>query len=663
MEFIPATGMALITAAMVALLTILLSWVVAVFVAQWLSGQHSGREMPWFGKVIFLVFMTSGVFLGLTIVQLLWGTQLGSFGKIAIWTIISIGLLVAFRSGSYRPMWERVWIKKQSVVLVALIMVIGVPTAPHFAEMLGDVTVNSADSTVKDQRPPIGEISLEVVPPNDGLTVGTPALLGVIVDNQSGNDIRDVQLTLLSSGGFSAEKSPLRIYSNNRPLSYGKKWSPDFFIVKPLKGGEQSFNFSLTYTDSSGTTQRNPGQWIAKVSGPVLVVERRIYATPPLVKGQEVDVQIYVRNAGEAPAYNMQLTPGLGIDFRNEGSPVFEPILNPGEGKVFPSYRTVAAEAVEGSEFAPPSITFEDTAKNGYSYDLNSASVSVINFICLSPDECRQQNSIDILRPSADYVPPQPAGNFMPALFIVPGELVFQIPPGGSGQQKLILRHDGDSHMRVDARVITSEVQLVAEFLEKFQSNMAVSAGKDAELPVSFSMPNETPLGNYEGTLVLQLSDRIGRAIGEPYKIKIKIEVSTVLITHSISSPNVAVGEDIIINTLVRNVSDFSACVQILESIPQGGISIISLDNEPIGTEPGITGEIYSQMHKLSRNHSVNRTIVISARDADPEVKHLVGEVRYRLLKDGEKDCREDAEVIAEGSSSHTVSIHVDPAK
>jgi hypothetical protein len=59
----------------------------------------------------------------------------------------------------------------------------------------------------------------------------------------------------------------------------------------------------------------------------------------------------------------------------------------------------------------------------------------------------------------------------------------------------------------------------------------------------------------------------------------------------------------------------------------------------------------------------VNRTIVITARDADPEVKHLVGEVRYRLLKDGEKDCREDAEVVAEGSSSHTVSIHVDPAK
>lgn len=652
--------MALIAAAIVALLTILFSWVVAVFLAQVLLVRHTGHEMPWLGKATFLLVMTLEVFLGLAIVQSLWGTQLGSYSKVAIWTIISFGLLISFRFGSHRPMWKPVWKMSKSVVLVALIMVIGVTTAPHLAEMLGKVTVNAADGKIKKNSPPNGEVSLVVVPPNDELTVGTPTLLGVIVDNQSRKDIGDVHLTLLSSVGFSAEESALRVYSDNRPLSHGKKWSPDFFIVKPLRGGEQSFNFSLTYTDNSGATQRKPEEWIAHVSGPVLEVERRIYATPPLFKGQEIDVQLFVRNSGGAPAYNLRLTPGLGVDFKNEGSSVFGPILNPGEGKVFPSYRTVAAEAVEGSEFAPPSITFEDTAKNQYNNEAKSGFVNVVNFICLSPDDCRQQDSIDILLPSPDYTPPPPAGNFMPALFIVPGELQFQMPPGGSGQQMLILSHDGNSPMRVDARVISSETKLVADFLEKFQSNLTVSAGKDAEMPVSFSMPNGTPLGNYEGTLVLQLSDSGGRKIGAPYKIKIKVEVSTVLITHSISSSNVAVGEDITIKTLVRNVSDFSACVQILESIPQGGINVISIDSGAIGMEPGSTGEVYSQIHKLGRNLSVNRTLVVSARDADPEVKHLVGEVRYRLLKDSEKDCKEHAEVVAEGSASHTVSFRVD---
>lgn len=647
MEFIPTTGMALIAAAIVALLTILFSWVVAVFLAQVLLVRHTGHEMPWFGKATFLLVMTLEVFLGLAIVQSLWGAQLGSYTKIAIWTIISFGLLISFRFSSHRPMWKPTWKTSKSVVLVALIMVTGVTTAPRLMEMLGNVTVKPVNGPIKALGRPAGQVYLEVIPWNDELTVGNPTLLGITVENQSGNNISNLQLDLPPQDGFSTEDASARGYG---ALSPDKKWLPDYFTVKPLSSGDQSFVFRLSYMeDNTGARKSIQQTWRSNVLGPVLEIERRIFTNPPLFKGQEVAVQLFVQNSGGAPAYNLQLTPRIGVDFINGGSPMFMAILGPGEGRMI-SYRTIAAEAAEGSIFEPPLVVFKDAAHNQYSTVGGNAIASVVNFVCLSPNDCHQQDSLDILRRPPNLTPPPPDSSLMPILYIDPPVLHFQIPPGGNQEIKLTLRHSGNFNMRVNATVSTREGRSDGGFLREFVSNLAVPGGDYAILPVSFSVPNDTSLGDYEGTLVLQLSDGAGQQVGEPYKINMKVEVSTVLIRHSISSPNASVGEEVTIETIVSNVSNQEARVKIYEYIPEGGISILSLDNVPIGVGKGSTGQVYVQEYTLTPlvNNIMKRVIVVSARDADPGVKRLVGEVRYQLA-DG-----------TEGSASDTVTLKVD---
>ena len=117
------------------------------------------------------------------------------------------------------------------------------------------------------------------------------------------------------------------------------------------------------------------------------------------------------------------------------------------------------------------------------------------------------------------------------------------------------------------------------------------------------------------------------------YGIPITVDVAPVLIRHDLTLSHLAVGQQSMINTVITNVRDQRATVQIDIYFPDGGLSVVSSQLEPVGTVRGTTGQVYSQVLELdpAKVKSHQRTVVVQISDDTPVTKRIVGVIRYKF--------------------------------
>ena len=204
-----------------------------------------------------------------------------------------------------------------------------------------------------------------------------------------------------------------------------------------------------------------------------------------------------------------------------------------------------------------------------------------------------------------------------------------QMAPGDSQTAPLNISHDSDRELRVKSNT-SGDIEPVSLSVSE---NTALQPGMIGKIPISIHVPVDAQYSHYQALLHLDVMDPMRPAGKQTYDIPIGIDVTPVLIRHDLTLANLTVGQQSIINTVITNVRDKRGTVQVDIYFPDGGLSVVSSQLEPVGMVRGTTGQVYSQVLELDpvKIKSHQRTVVVEVSDDVPKTKTIVGVARYRF--------------------------------
>ena len=603
------------------------------------QANESREQIP--GRTIgMLVGLTAtGALTGVTMIRLRWIEYMGEAPVFTAWILIGLGLFfVLYKAPNFpakpyhveRPLGINV-----SVLMVVVFMATAILVSPSLATWCCGgadselTTANHSDGSNTGkrsvQRPATkravarkGQLVVDVKPLQGTVNVGATVPFEVTITNNIGIGITDLKLEAAPGHTIGGREPGVFELSE---LPHNGFWGPVWFTTRMMNPGpRQKMELSLSYVEAGTESQmKKKGSWLGPVAGPKLKIERTFYVGSDLTVGQGVDVSLDVKNTGDAPAYSLKIKPDPTNLFEIIEQPAFPETLLAGESFVS-SYKAKAVVAGGRPLEKPPIATFKDEASNDYT----TSSRELVNFLCSSPRKCSKEDTIVVQEVPSDSIPALTLRR-PPLLFSDQLSLRFQIPPGSNQELPLVLHHDGERDL--DVRVEMGDAK--APFLSEFKRSVPVKAGDEQSVPVSFSVPQGTALGNYEASLTLSLLDSSGIVQGNPREIGILVQVTEVTISHNLSSERLNVNEPIVVNTTVTNTSNRKVKVQVEEKITTGGMSVSSVDATPACGAGGIEGQVFSQTCMLAPKAVLIRQIQLKATDAMPRKKRLTGTIRY----------------------------------
>jgi hypothetical protein len=466
-------------------------------------------------------------------------------------------------------------------------------------------------------------ITIEVEPYFDDVTVGSTVPFAVTVANGTGHPIEDLVLFPVpdKSVGFETD-----ISWEWQRLEPRDTWGPKITSALFTAPGDQTVRFELTYTDRSSLDLNSvDGSWSGDVGAPRLHVDRKMFVPEDLKAGEVIEVSLAVRNTGQTTAMDVRYDPNLGQSFEILEWSDLPSTIPEGESV----RRFLIARAVEAGDFTviPPAITFSDSYGTDYA-DYPGYQVGYTDLLCDNAENCSPLERIKI-QPS-DVIESSPVyASLPPVVSYDPGTVAVQLAPGDNQTTTLNISHDSDRDLRVTASTSGSLGPVDLSVSE----NTALSPGGAGRIPISIHAPIDTPYAHYQAMLHLKVIDPMRPANNQTYGIPITIDVTPVLIRHDVTLSHLSVGQQSMINTVITNVRDQLATVQVDIYFPDGGLSVVSSQLEPVGMVRGTTGQVYSQVLELdpAKVKSHQRTVVVQASDDLPKTKRVVGVARYRF--------------------------------
>ena len=584
-----------------------------------------------------------------------WAQHDVGFGFVVSWSILALMLSAVLSSQPWsalnwlsppdalpQPPWVLSLAVGSAIVTLSVIFLDG--RLSLIEPQRGDIVVSFVSE--EQSRGALGRsllsdtITIEVEPYFDDVTVGSTVPFAVTVANGTGHAIEDLRLFPVpdKSVGFDDDIS----WKWGR-LESRDTWGPKITSALFTAPGNQTVRFELSYTDKSSSDLNSvDGFWSGDVGAPRLHADRRMFVPEDLKAGEVIEVSLTVRNTGQSTAMDVRYEPNLGQSFEILEWSDLPSTIPEGESV----RRFLIARAVEAGDFTvpAPAITFSDSYGTDYA-NYPGYQVGYTDLLCDNAENCSPLERIRIQ--PADVLESDPVyATLPPVISYEPGTIAVQLAPGDNQTTTLNIYHDSDRELRVMSSTSGSLDPVDLSVSE----NTALSPGEAGRISISIHAPPDTPYARYQTMLHLEVVDPMRPAGNQTYGIPVAVDVTPVLIRHDLTLSHLSVGQQSMINTVITNVRDQLATVQVDIYFPDGGLSVVSSQLEPVGMVRGTTGQVYSQVLELdpAKVKSHQRTVVVQVSHGVPKTKRIVGVARYRF-DDG-----------LSGSMTTEAYIHVD---
>jgi hypothetical protein len=616
-----------------------------VFVTATLFGKkvHRYRHHPEYQTkwTLYLFHCLSAVAIVLVAISTIeghWGSEDVGFGFTISWSIFALMVSGALSSQPWRylrwvvspenfpqPIWLLSLATGAAIVTSSVLFLDGRLSLiePQRGEIVVSLVSKEISKDALGRSLLSDTITIEIEPYFDDVTVGSTVPFAVTVANGTERTIKGLTLSPVSAKSVGFEDNVSWEWERLEPRN---TWGPKITSALFTAPGNQTVEFELSYTDDpTSDVIKAVGFWSGNVGAPKLHVERRMFVPETLKTGETIEVSLVVRNVGNSTATVVSYEPNLGAFFEIIEWSELPSTIPEGES----ARRFLIARAVESGDFTvlPPNITFSDSYGTDYE-NYPGYEVGYTDLSCDSGEECSPLERIrihpsDVLTSSASYVA------LPPVISYDPGTITVQLAPGDNQTATLNISHDSDRELRV--------ISATSDSMDPVELGVSeitvIPTGGSNKIPISIHAPTGTPYGHYQAILHLEVIDSMRPAGNQIYGIPITVDVAPVLIRHDLTLSHLAVGQQSMINTVITNVRNQRATVQIDIYFPDGGISVVSSQLEPVGTVRGTTGQVYSQVLELDpeKVKSHQRTVVVQIADDTPATKRIVGVIRYQF--------------------------------
>ena len=609
----------LVSAGLISLVLIVLSFPLALvlqFVAERFEREADlAHQMPTWARLLWPLLLAAIALVLVAYLRPVWLEALTVQKASLFWVVLGVGLWFSAVLGRRASYW---WETRR-------------PGVPAFTALLGIVAVAalvtelSFDPSLLPIDEPESQVNREgvwvdVKPWGGGIKVGESVLIAVSVTNNSGGAISELSMEPDEDSDPFIGGSKKRAFGN---LPNTGSWGPELFPVRLPAPGVQTVAFKLGYRDDDSQDRKEQtGRWEGKVVGPELEVSRYIFSGQDIVKDQEIDVRLLVKNIGQAPAYGLHLEPNLLGFFDTPGGLLWPDILEPGEE--FPaSYKAIATAAGDGP-LASPIASFRDGAGNLYdnSRSPESTPLRVLNYFCANPSDCVEGHRITVLQPPIGSTP-RPPIVAPPVLEIAHSSKHAQFAPGAAASHNLVLSHDGDGLLQVLVSVVDEDGLTL-----KWPDVPISLPAAGSEVSGNVKIPSTARLGVYQPTVNVQLLDESGRPLGVPRNVQLSFEVTLVKIDRRATVIEMDVGQEVTVETSLANDSQQPLRVRFTERLSsESGMSVTGETASPPGA--GSSGSFFFATFELGPGKVEKRTFTLQANEAGTH--SLNGAVHYEL--------------------------------
>ena len=604
------------------------------FTAERFSGGSRPYGLPAWVRIALPVSLLALVVAVLHFARPVWQEPMSLANTIAFWAVLALGIYLAARIGSRVTYWEYEWqFGKTTAIALALFALLGTGASLAIKDLHvagGTPAAGKSDpsgTAGATFRAAPGTVSLQIDTPWHGtVKVGETVQMGVTVSNNSGSPISGL---VIAPDGDSANLVEDPAPRQHERLENTATIGPLIYQVRFSRPGRQTLGFQVGYVDEAQQTREARNVWAGEVAGPRLAVTRYIFGSDVVNAGQVVDVQVVIKNTGQAPLYGLHLEPNLLGHFRLRNSPKWPEVLEP--GKEYPAFYSAVADTPGEGPLQPPVAQFLDGAGNRYdtAQDPEGVEMSVSNSFCTSPRQCQAGDRISVA-PSAPGLPGQPvqSASLSPVTLAVdPSSEGAQFQPGVDHPHSLIVSHDGENQVYVKVELVESAGLVV----NGFDRTIPLAPGEKKVISGSVSVPPDTALGVYHPVLELQQVDPRGDPLRVvPHTVTASFTVTLVKIERIFIHNELGVGDEVSVETVVTNLSDQILNVDFIESFKTGRMSVSSEVQSPIGGEGESRGNLYQHKSRFEPGETVRR--VFSAKANESGLGLLEGTANYTTL-------------------------------
>ena len=599
------------------------------------SIRHATPPLP--VRIALPVSILATAIVVLHFVRPVWREPIGLFDTIAFWVVLSLGIQLSVYIGSHVSYcWKKYWkFGKETAIGLALVVLFG--TAATLA--IDDLPVNGGPPAAGDSARAVpsgapdrafpGTVSLQLTTPwDETVKVGETVQMGVTVSNNSGSPISSLIIEPAEESVGLVEDT---IALQHERLENSTTLGPLIFQVRFPRPGQQSVRLKVSYVDEAQQAKDISNAWTGDVAGPRLAVTRYIFSSDVVNQGQVVDVQVVVKNTGQAPLYGLQMQPDLLGHFRLTNSPVWPDVLEP--GKEYPAFYSAVADTPGDGPLQRPEALFLDGAGNLYdsAQDPQAVAMSVSNSFCSSPRQCQVGERIKV-EPAAPGSSQQsiPSSSLSPVTLLVdPSSEDAQFQPGVDHPHSLIVWHDGEDQIYVKVELVNS----AGLALKGFDRTIPLAPGEKKVISGSVSVPLDTSLSVYHPVLQLQQVDPRGSPLRVvPHTATLAFTVTLVKIERIVTHNHLGVGDEVSVETIVTNLSDQVLNVDFVESFKSGVMSVYFEVQSPTGSGGDSRGNLYQNKRRFGPGETVKR--VFNAKANESGLGLLEGTANYSSLDD-----------------------------